>query len=1676
MSRPIVGGSIRRALCTAIALVLAVASGHAPVGAVQERAARPGGQSVTILPDGRQLLIGGDATRGLVAIANPLTGTVQTLPVSPLVPRTWHTATLLADGTVLVVGGVDANGRTISAPERFNLTTRSFESLSSDGFAPRARHTATLLTDGRVLIAGGQAMGGAAEAELWSSQTESVTVLNASTVEDRVGHTATLLADGRVLLEGGDTPRASLHSEVFDPRTNVFERFRGAARDPEIPSVVASSPGHGDADVPVDARLAIRFSSPMAPASVASGSVSLAGPDGPVDAVVVPAEVGRLAFIWPMGPLAPDTRYRLTVDGAVTADSRPLARFAMSFATAKEQPAPDVDTENEEWEPDPADRRRWRTDRPDSPWQMLPPLQAPTGATALAGQALTLAGRPLADVTLTIDGRTAQTDRTGRFLLELDNVRGGRHELEIEGATANRPGRTYGFFEAGVSVAVGRTSVLPYTIWMPKIDTAHTVTISSPTTADVVITTPKIPGLELHLPRGSVIKDRHGKVVREVNITPIPVDRPPFPLPKHIDVPVYFTIQPGGAYVYSATYQPRKARLIYPNYYDTPKGVIANFWQYDPEELDWYVYGAGQVTGKQVVPDPGVGLYEFTGAMMDTTNTPPATAAAPGGGPPAADPVDVGTGLFVLQKTDLVLPDVLPINLSRTYRPNDPVSRAFGLGASHPYAMRLWSAQNYQQADLILPDGGRIHYVRTSAGTGFVDAVYEHTATPTPFYKSRLAWNGAGWDLTLRDGTVYVFGDVAPLQAIRDRFGNIITIEHSNGTQGNVTRVVSQNGRSIAFTYDGSNRITQARDHIGRTVGYQYDASGRVWKVTDPAGGVTEYTYDASHRLLTIKDARNIVYLTNTYDANGRVATQTLAGGATWGFAYTLSNGKVTQADVTDPRGHVTRTTFNSSQYALSSVEAVGLAEQRTTTYTRDATSNRVTTVVDPLSRRTDFTYGTDGHVTSETQLAGTPDAVTTTFTYEPKYGLPATVTDPLSHTTSFAYDTLGRLTTVTDALGHQTTFTYNVAGQPLTIANDVSETTQLGYDRGDLVSVTNPLGQSALQYVDAAGRVLRALDPLGQATTYEYSVLNQVTKVIDPLAGQTTFTYDANGNLLTLTDARAKTTTWTYDNMDRVATRTDPLARAESFTYNEQGAVKTWTDRKGQVTAYTYDGLDRQTFVGFGATGTPPSYTSSVTTTYDAGDRATSVVDSVAGTISRTYDLLDRLTQEVTPEGTVTYTYDAADRLATMQVVGQTAVSYTYDNADRLTGITKGTSSVSLGYDTVDRRTSLTLPNGIVVEYGYDTASQLTALTYKLGGTTLGNLDYTYDTNGQRVAVGGTYARTGLPAALASATYDDANQIATWAGTSFTYDLNGNLASDGSKTYTWNTRNQLIGLSGGVSASFQYDGFGRRRAKTISGSSTGFLYDGLNAVQELTGASPSANILAGLGTDEWITRTDAAGTRHFLGDVLGSTLALVDSAGAVQTEYTYQPFGQPTVSGAPNGNGFQFTGRENDGTGLYYYRARYYDPQRQRFSSEDPIGFESGDVNLYAYVSNTPAIYVDPTGMSQQAPKGPPPIQLPPGHTWRPVPGTPERPVKWVPKPPVPSPKGSQPQTSWDPLKKPPHWDYDPGDGSPRRHIPPAPTIPGLPWRLPFPLPIVINPCLLDPMICQPPPGRKEA
>jgi RHS repeat-associated protein len=304
----------------------------------------------------------------------------------------------------------------------------------------------------------------------------------------------------------------------------------------------------------------------------------------------------------------------------------------------------------------------------------------------------------------------------------------------------------------------------------------------------------------------------------------------------------------------------------------------------------------------------------------------------------------------------------------------------------------------------------------------------------------------------------------------------------------------------------------------------------------------------------------------------------------------------------------------------------------------------------------------------------------------------------------------------------------------------------------------------------------------------------------------------------------------------------------------------------------------------------------------------------------------------------------------------------------DRVTQIAQGSSVVQIGYDADGRRTSLTLPNGVIANYSYNADSQLTGITYTQAGSVLGDLAYTYDSAGRVATVGGSLAHTTLPPAVASASYNADNQLTQWGGTAMMYDPNGNLTSDGAHTYTWSPRNLLASIDGGNTASFVYGPFGRRVSKTVYGTTSGYLYDGPNVVQELSGSTPSANLLSG-GLDEIFTRTDSTGAYSYLRDGLGSTLALTDSTGTVQQTYTYGPYGYTSSSGNTTSNSYEYTGREADATGLYYFRARYYNPNTSRFISEDPIGFAGDGANLFAYVGDDPTDFIDPFGMDRKDP-----------------------------------------------------------------------------------------------------------
>ena len=1188
----------------------------------------------------------------------------------------------------------------------------------------------------------------------------------------------------------------------------------------------------------------------------------------------------------------------------------------------------------------------------------LPPLHAPDGITAVSGRVLrSTDGAPLAGVELTVAGVTTHSDVTGRFLLA--GLPSGQQVLSINGNGVH--GADYGTYENAVPVEAGRTTALYWKTWLTPLDTAHEVTLPSRTTRPLTITTPLVPGLEVHLPAHSTVRDEDGRAVHRVGITEIPVERPPFPLPPGVDTPVYFTVQPGGAYI-----APRGATIVYPNTQGLKPGAHLDFWNYDPAE-GWYVYGKGTVTrdGRQIVPDKGVSVYEFTGAMFNGSGLSPA-GNGPDDGSGDGDPVNLATGLFDYSQTDLTVSDVMPLDLTRTYRQNDPYSRRYGIGADDPYGMFLWSANQYQEVDLILPGSQRVHFVRTSPGTGWTDAVFEPQTRLADFAGAVMDYNGNGWDLTLKNGTVWVFGENAPLQAFRDRWGNTVTLTRTAGQRGDITRVTSPHGRWIGYTYDASGRVVKAQDNIGRAVNYTYDATGHLATVTNAAGGVTTYGYDTSGRMTTLEDARGITFLTNTYDATtGRVIRQETPDGGVFTFAYsTDGSGKVVQTDVTSPRGYVHRVQFDTAGHTISDTQAAGTGLAETTTYERDA-AERVSAMVDPAGRRTEYTYDANGDPETVTTQAGTAKAATTSFSYEPRYSRPASITDPLGHTTTWSYDDVEGTVTETDPVGRTVTTTIS-QGQPVSIADKAGNTSYFSYIDGDLVATSDPLDRVTTRYTDAAGRVIRVTDPAGGTTRIAYDARSLPTTITDPQGGITTRAYDADGNVRTTTDANNHTVTYTYDVMNRVKTRTNAVGGKDTYTYDLGGNVKSYLDPTGLTDAFTYDALDRLTKASLDK---PQGgvYASTVTRTFDTANRLKQVTDSLAGAMSWQYDTADRTTKVTTPRGSVSYTYDLAGRRVSMTADAAPTVRYAYNTANDITSVTQGTATARYGYDTIGRRAKITLPNGVAETYRYDLASELTGMTVAKGTTSLGSLTYGYDAAGRVSSLNGSLAAVDLPAAVSTSTYDAANRPTTFDGAAVTTDAAGRVTSVGSATYTWNSRGQLTGVSAGaVAASFSYDASGNRLSRTVNGAKTGYLNDGDEVVQEQDAAGTrTADTLRGPGQDEILARTIAGGASDaVVSDRLGSSLRLTDASGAVTTSYSYTPFGAPTATGAASSNAFQYTGLENDGTGLQYNRARYYSPTLQRFLSEDPAGSAGGDVNLYAYVGNSPLNARDPSGM----------------------------------------------------------------------------------------------------------------
>jgi RHS repeat-associated protein len=624
------------------------------------------------------------------------------------------------------------------------------------------------------------------------------------------------------------------------------------------------------------------------------------------------------------------------------------------------------------------------------------------------------------------------------------------------------------------------------------------------------------------------------------------------------------------------------------------------------------------------------------------------------------------------------------------------------------------------------------------------------------------------------------------------------------------------------------------------------------------------------------------------------------------------------------------------------------------------------------------------------------------------------TATDPNNNTTTYSYDSAGKVVGVTDANNHTTSYAYDSMDRLATLTDALGHSTLYGYDSGgNQITVRDALGHTATTLYDALNRPTTITSAVSGTTTISYDAAGRQTGLTDPVGNQTQWAYDANDRMTTMTLPNGHTVTNVYDADGELTDTTDANGRRTTYSYNADGdqTGETWLNASGGAIDIITNSYDADNEL----TGASDSY-ATLTFTYDSGGNQLTAATSGPGsgqpsvTLTSGYDAMhDRtsLKDNLSSQGITTLVYDAGQRLTTITTsYGGTSgpqVVYTYDPANRMTSIVRtiagaGTQVISsFNYDAANRQTTIihqaytpgsgggtTTPLATYV-YGYDNADRVTSeqdaegtasFTYdnanELAGVTGSrNETYSYDANGNRNSSG--YSTT------------TGNEQTASPGHSYTFDNAGNLISDTNTsshvitTYTYDYRNRLTGVTvgGTVVATCTYDALDHRIGIKDNGTQTWTVYDGssrnAHPYADFSGSGTltkrylyGRGVINGAVVDELLARTSSgASAAWYLPDKLGSVRDIVDGSGNALDHVVYDSFGNiVTETNASNGDQFKYAEMQFDPViGIYYDEARFYSSTTGRFIRLDPLGFPSGDANLYRYVANSSTNYVDPSG-----------------------------------------------------------------------------------------------------------------
>ncbi|MFD9398220.1 RHS repeat-associated core domain-containing protein [Streptomyces sp. NPDC060011] len=882
--------------------------------------------------------------------------------------------------------------------------------------------------------------------------------------------------------------------------------------------------------------------------------------------------------------------------------------------------------------------------------------------------------------------------------------------------------------------------------------------------------------------------------------------------------------------------------------------------------------------------------------------------------------VNTATGAFSGSFTDAQQSAVGGgLDLTRRYSSDNTAAGSLGQGWTLP-----WDARLAKDADgnitYTSESGAKYPYTKKSDGT---------FTTPDTSRSSLKSQTDGTYTLTTPDKRTLTFDSTGNLTSAKNRSGQGVTYRY---TAGHLSSVTDAAGRASTTTYTG-NLLSRVQLADGRHVDYGYTAS-RLTSVTATDGKQITYGYDTGGRLESILDAAGHYPVRNTYDSQGRVATQKDALGNN--TSYTYRSG---ETDTTAPDGGVWTDVY-SHNYLLVQYDPFG----NRTFYNYDGTAN-LTRATDPLNHFTSYAYDTAGRLTMETA----PSGARWQYAYDANGNLSKS-TDAEVHATTYTYTTGNLLATIKDPLANVTTLTYTATGQLATKTDPQQNTTTYGYDAaGNPTSVKTPSGATTTQTFDASGRVLTSTEARGNAsgadpaaftTKYTYDDGDRLLTVTDPKGRITKRGYDEVGNLASVTDPAGKTTSNSYDAANRVTGGTDAAGNSSQQSYDAMGRLLSSTDAAGGKTTYTYDkggrtlstttprgnttGADATQYTweygydvaGHNTTATDPlGYTTA--TTYTADDLLETVTDPLGNVQKYSYDDMGNVLRATDALNRITIsTYNANNQVATVRDRNTNTLTYSYDTAGRLASettpmgnkTTYAYNSDSLLTDTVEPRGNVTGadPAQYTWHTTYDAAGNVIGQTDPLGNKTssiydtVGNVTESTDALGKKTGYG----------------YDDLDRLTKITApdggiTTLGYDVMSNLtsrldANQHTTAYAYDKTGRLTKVTDPLNraTAYAYDADGNRitvtnaRSQTITSTFDG---RGLPSKTTYSDGTPSATYTYD-AAGRIATVADGTGTRTLTYDAENRPLTVTSPGATNPFKYTYNGDGTVKTRTYPDG------------------------------------------------------------------------------------------------------------------------------------------------------------------------------